>query len=124
VEHLLDFHDFINRLGIVHEDVQIKLFKHSLDGIALDWCGSLPSESVSSLSDFHVSFHVFCKDQFLNDFLFPECCHEFNLLNKQLDTHEEYAVVEDTLHYDREISDPHYDNLSDVFDMYQMHLLS
>ena len=24
-EHLLDFHDFINRLEIVHEDVQIKL---------------------------------------------------------------------------------------------------
>jgi hypothetical protein len=38
-------------------------------------------------------------------------------LNKELDTHEEYVVVEDTLHYDREISDPHYDNLSDAFDI-------
>jgi hypothetical protein len=29
-EHLLDFHEFIHRLHIVHENVQIKLFKHSL----------------------------------------------------------------------------------------------
>jgi hypothetical protein len=63
-EHLLDFHDFIDRLEIVHEDVQIKLFKFSLEGIALDWCQSLPSASVSSLADFHAAFHVFCKDHF------------------------------------------------------------
>jgi hypothetical protein len=37
VEHLLDFHEFIHQLHIVHEDVQIKLFKHSLQGIAHDW---------------------------------------------------------------------------------------
>ena len=36
VEHLLDFHDFIHRLEIVHEDVQIKIFRYSLEGIALD----------------------------------------------------------------------------------------
>ena len=35
-EHLLDFHDFIYRLEIVHEDVQINLFRYSLEGIALD----------------------------------------------------------------------------------------
>jgi hypothetical protein len=116
-KHLLDFHDFIHWLEIVHEDVQIKFFRHSLEGIALEWCRSLPSASVISLAYFHDSFHVFCKDQFSNDFLYPECCHEFNLLNKELDTHEEYVVVEDTLHYDREISNPHYDNLSDAFDI-------
>jgi hypothetical protein len=69
------------------------------------------------LADFHAVFHVFCKDQFSNDFLYPECCHEFKLLNKELDTHEEYVAIEDTLHYDREISNPHYDNLSDAFDI-------
>jgi hypothetical protein len=36
VEHLLDFHDFIHRLEIVHEDVQINLFRYSLEGISLD----------------------------------------------------------------------------------------
>jgi hypothetical protein len=35
-KHLQDFHDFIHQLGIVHEDIQIKFFKHSLEGIALD----------------------------------------------------------------------------------------
>jgi hypothetical protein len=35
-EHLLDFHDFIHWLEIVHEDVQIKFFRHSLEGISLD----------------------------------------------------------------------------------------
>ena len=75
-EHLLDFHDFINyRLEIVHEDVQIKLFRYSLEGICLDWCRSLPKESISSLAYFHAAFHVFCKDQFQNDFLYPKCCH-------------------------------------------------
>jgi hypothetical protein len=112
-EHLLDFHDFIDRLEIVHEDVQIKLFKFSLEGIALDWCQSLPDASVSSLADFHAAFHVFCKDQFSADLLFPECCHEFNL--SKLELREEYTAEENTLHHDHEINNPHYDNLSDAF---------
>jgi hypothetical protein len=114
-EHLLDFHDFIDRLEIVHEDVQIKLFKFSLEGIALDWCQSLPDASVSSLADFHAAFHVFCKDQFSADLLFPECCHEFNL--SKLELREEYTAEENTLHHDQEINNPHYDNLSDAFDI-------
>jgi hypothetical protein len=38
-------------------------------------------------------------------------------LNKELDIHEDYDVVENTLYYDREIGDPHYDNCSDSFDI-------
>ena len=100
-KHLLDFHDFIYWLEIVHEDVQIKLFRYSLEGIALDWCWSLPKASISSLED----FHVFCKDQFPNDFLYHECCHEFSLLNKDLDCHEGYAEIGDTSRYDQDIDD-------------------
>jgi hypothetical protein len=114
-EHLLDFHEFIDRLEIVHEDVQIKLFKFSLEGIALDWCRSLSDASVSSLADFHVAFHVFCKDLFSIDLLFPECCHEFHL--SKLKLLEKYVVEENALHHDQEINDSHYDNLSDVFDI-------
>jgi hypothetical protein len=116
-EHLLDFHDFIHRLEIIHEDVQIKLFGFSLEGIARDWYRSLPLSSVSSLADFHAAFHVFCKDQFPDDFLYPECCHEFNLFNKDPNINEDFAAVENTLHYDRGIADPHYDNHSDAFDI-------
>jgi hypothetical protein len=114
-EHLLDFHEFINRLEIVHDDVQIKLFKFSLEGIALDWCRSLPDASISSLAEFHSAFHVFCKDHFSADLLFPDCCHEFNL--SKLELQEEYAAEENTLHHDQEINDSHYDNLSDAFDI-------
>jgi hypothetical protein len=43
---------------------------------------------------------VFSKDKFPVDLLYPECCHEFNLLNKELNIHEDFAAVEDTSHYD------------------------
>ena len=60
VEHLLDFHDFIHQLQIIHEDVQINFFRYSLEGFSLNWCWSLPNASISSLENFHVAFHLFC----------------------------------------------------------------
>jgi hypothetical protein len=115
-EHLLDFHDYMHRLQVVHEDVQIRLFCFSLEGIARDWYRSLPYASINSLADFHASFHVFCKDHFPDDLLYPECCHEFHLLTKDSDVHEEYVAIENTLHY-REIDDSHYDNHCDAFNI-------
>jgi hypothetical protein len=114
-EHLLDFHEFIDRLEIVHEDVKIKLFKFSLEGIGLDWCRSLPNASINSLAEFHSAFHVFCKDHFSVDLLFPDCCHEFNLSKSELQG--EYAAEENTLHHDQEIIDSPHDNFSDAFDI-------
>jgi hypothetical protein len=114
-EHLLDFHEFIDRLEIVHEDVKIKLFKFSLEGIGLDWCRSLPDASINSLAGFHSAFHVFCKDHFSVDLLFPDCCHEFNLSKSELQG--EYAAEENTLHHDQEIIDSPHDNFSDAFDI-------
>jgi hypothetical protein len=114
-EHLLDFHEFIDRLEIVHEDVKIKLFKFSLEGIGLDWCRSLPDASINSLAEFHSAFHVFCKDHFSVDLLFPDCCHEFNLSKSELQG--EYAAEENTLHHDQEIIDSPHDNFSDAFDI-------
>ena len=70
-KHLLDFHDFIRQRQIVHEDVQIKLFRYSLKGEALDWCRSLLAASINSLKGFHVDFNFFCKDEFSADVLFP-----------------------------------------------------
>ena len=70
-EHLLDFHDYMQRLQVVHEDVQIWLFYFSLEGIARDWYRSLPYASINSLEDFHAAFHVFCKDHFPDDLLYP-----------------------------------------------------
>ena len=69
-EHLLDFHDFIHRLEITHEDVQINLFKYSLKGATLDWCRSLPASSINSLACFHDAFNLFCKKEFSAKSLF------------------------------------------------------
>jgi hypothetical protein len=105
-------------LQIVHEDVQINLFRFSLEGIARDWYRSLPVASVNSLADFHVAFHLFCKEIFSVDLLYLECCHEFHLLTKDLDSHEEYVVIEDTSHCDRDIDDLHDGSHSiDAFDI-------
>jgi len=117
IEFLLDFHDFIHWIEIVHEDVQIKLFEFSLEGIAHDWCRSLPVASIISLADFHAAFHLFWKEIFSTDLLYPECCHEFHLLTKDLDSHEEYTGPGDTSHCDRDIDDLHDGVHSiDVFD--------
>jgi hypothetical protein len=80
-EHLMDFHDFIHLLEIMHEDVQIKLFGFSLEGIVRYWYQSLLIASISSLVYFHVAFHLFCKDIFSANLLYPKCCHDFHLLN-------------------------------------------
>jgi hypothetical protein len=81
-EHLLDFHEVIHRLNIMHEDVQIKLFRYSLKGAALDWCRSLPTASIHSLTDFHTTFNSFCKDYYPADCLYENYCEEFSLLHE------------------------------------------
>ncbi len=95
----------MHRLQVVHEDVQIHLFCFSLEGIDHDWYRSLPLASINSLIDFHAAFHVFCKSHFLDDLLYPQCSHEFYFLNKDPNSHEEFAVVEDISHYDQEMGD-------------------
>jgi hypothetical protein len=34
VEHLLDFHECMHQLGIIHEDVLINMFRYSMEGNA------------------------------------------------------------------------------------------
>jgi hypothetical protein len=116
-EHLLDFHDFIHWLEIIHEYVQINLSRYSLEGFSLNWCRSLPNASISSLENFHAAFHLFCKDIFSVDLLYPECCHDFNLLNKYPNIHEDFATAEDISHHDQGIVDPHYNNHGDSFEI-------
>jgi hypothetical protein len=101
VEHLLDFHEFVHEHQIVHEDVKIKLFRYSLKGAALGWCRSLPSSSIHSLEIFHYVFHLFCKDEFLAESLFEDCCDEFEkhvqqeVVFSSLCQDENYVVKED-----------------------------
>jgi hypothetical protein len=37
VDHLLDFHEVMHRLGMHHEDVLMKMFMYSLEGYAHEW---------------------------------------------------------------------------------------
>jgi hypothetical protein len=50
---------------------------HSLDGDARQWYFSLPHSSISSLREFHSAFKEHYKRYFSAEFLFENCCEEF-----------------------------------------------
>jgi hypothetical protein len=116
-EHLLDFHDFIHQIHIVHEDVHINLFRYSLEEIYRDWCRPLPVASISSLTSFHAAFNSFCKEYFPAERLFEGCCNEFYLLHKDYSSHEspicdEAFIVEENIYheYHEVLNYIHYDS--------------
>jgi hypothetical protein len=60
----------------------------------------------------------FVKKNFPADLLYPECCHEFNLLNKELNIHEDFAAIEDTSCCDQDIDDlQDVNHIVDAFDI-------
>jgi hypothetical protein len=113
VEHLLNFHVFIHRLHIVHEDVQIKLFKYSLQGIGHDWCRSLPIASISSLTSFHATFISFCKVYFSVEYLYENCCDEFSLLYKDSSYHK-YHIYDEAVIVEESICREEHERLNDI----------
>jgi hypothetical protein len=90
-EHLLNFHKCMLERDLVHKDVLIKMFRLYLEEHAHEWCQSLPATSIHSLKEFHVAF----KQRYFFDLPYEICCHEFDLLCKGYDSHEEYAYVEE-----------------------------
>jgi hypothetical protein len=99
-EHLFNFHECMLEHGFVHEDVLIKLFKFSLEGNAREWCQSLPAVSIHSLKDFHVAFNSYYEKIYSADLLFPECCHEEEIVpveNLKSDSFRSAEVEEDSL---------------------------
>jgi hypothetical protein len=58
-QHLIDFHHYIDRLNIFHEDALMKMFVYSLDGDARRWYRSLSIVNISSLQEFHAAFHKY-----------------------------------------------------------------
>ena len=100
----------------MHEDIQIKLFNYSLQGIAHDWCQSLPVASINSLTSFHAAFNSFYKDYFPAECLYENCCDEFSLFYKDSAYHkdqfcDEAVIVEENIcHEEHEVlNDIHYD---------------
>ena len=63
--HLFIFHKHVHKLGLeLHEDYLMKMFMASLEENARSWYEGLPSRSLSSLKDFHSTFHEHFKDQY------------------------------------------------------------
>ena len=78
----------------MHEDVQINIFKYSLKGDALDWCQSLSTASIHSLTGFHTTFNSFCKDYFPTECLYENWCDEFSWLHKASTGPEDHVCDE------------------------------
>jgi hypothetical protein len=120
----------------MHEDVQIKLLKHSLRGISHDWCQSLPIVSINSFTGFHAAFNSFCKDYFIAEYLSENCCYEFSLFYKDSSCHKdqfcvEVFIVKEIIFHEEHgvLNDIHYDRnniemsgiISDVFVVLRIH---
>jgi hypothetical protein len=82
-QHLVTFHQCMDQLGILHEDVLMKMFMYSLKGDAREWYFSLPASSICSLRDFHVAFNKHCKRYYSADILLEDCCEQFESCNQQ-----------------------------------------
>ena len=78
-QHLIEFHQYMDQLDIHHEDVLLKMFMYSLEGIARRWYWSLPISSISSIKYFHVVFYVYCKRIYSVDLLLEDCDEQFNI---------------------------------------------
>ena len=86
-QHLIEFHQYMNQLGIHHEDVLLKMFMYSLEGNAIQWYRSLPISSISSIKYFHDVFYVYCKRIYSADLLLKDCCEQFKF-EKSLSNNE------------------------------------
>jgi hypothetical protein len=75
-QHLIDFHQYMDQQDIHHEDVLMKMFMYSLEGDARQWYRSLPISIISSLKDFHVVFHSYCKRIYPVELLLDDYCEK------------------------------------------------
>ena len=92
-DHLIKFHECMNLLDLQHEDVRMKMFMYSLDGDAREWYFSLPPSNISSLKDFHTVFHELFKRYFSYEFLFENCCEEYELHDEIEDINRKEIVL-------------------------------
>jgi hypothetical protein len=76
-QHLINFHQCMEQLNLHQEDVLMKMFMFSLKDDARDWYFSLPAASISTLREFHVAFNFHCKRYYSSEFLFHDCCEEY-----------------------------------------------
>lgn len=69
-QHLEGFYECMEKQGIIHEDVGMKLLLFSLDLEARIWFKSLPLSSILPLKYFHSVFNSSCRTYYPHKFLF------------------------------------------------------
>lgn len=85
-EHLIEFHECMHQLGIVHEYLLMKMFRYSLEGNAQEWCRYLPFSSIYSMKELHISFYNHYRRYFPHAILFEDYYQEFkSYLQHKLD---------------------------------------
>ena len=102
-DHLIKFHECMNLLDLQHKDVRMNMVMYSLYGDARGWYFSLPPSSISSLKDFHTVFHKHCKRYFSAEFLFENCCEEYELHDEIEDIDREEFVPHNLHHLSNNI---------------------
>jgi hypothetical protein len=83
----------------------MKMFMYSLYGDAREWYFSLPPSSISSLKDFHKVFNEHCKRYFSDEFLFDNCCEEYELHHKVEDVNREESFPHNLQHLSNDLHD-------------------
>ena len=91
-QHLKDSHECMEQQGILLEDLQMKLFKLSLEGDSRSWYEMIPRGSIYSLRSFHIAFYQYFKSFYPSNALFEDCCTPLN--------DEDIPKVEDLDEYD------------------------
>jgi hypothetical protein len=76
-QHLVNFHQCMEQLNLHQEDVLMKMCMFSLKDDARDCYFSLPAASISTLREFHAAFNFHCKRYYSSEFLFHDCCEEY-----------------------------------------------
>jgi len=83
-QHLIDFHQCIDRLNVYHEDALMKVFLYSLHGDAQRWWyHSLHVASISSLQEFHAAFNKNFSRYYSFEKLLEGCSEKYRLYIQQ-----------------------------------------
>jgi hypothetical protein len=78
-QHLIKYHWWIDQLDVYHEHALMKMFEYSLEGDSQQWYRFLLISRISSLEDFHVAFHSYCKRIYPAERLFYHCFEGYEL---------------------------------------------
>jgi hypothetical protein len=97
-KNLIDFHQGMDQFNFHQEDVLMKMFMFSLKDDPRDWYFSLPAASISTLREFHVAFNLHSKRYYSSEFLFHDCCEEYEKSVQDASSFSpDYEVEEDNL---------------------------